>query len=43
MKCKVNGGRRYGVGSHPTIIGVHPREVEKWSKIISTNRLTTAD
>jgi len=29
IKCKVNGGHRYGVGSHPAVIGVHPREVEK--------------
>jgi hypothetical protein len=43
MKCKVNSGHRYGVGSHPTITGVHPREAEKSSKIISTNGLTTAD
>ena len=43
MKCKVNGGHRYGLGSHPTITGVHLRETEKRSKIISTNGLTTAD
>jgi len=43
MKCKVNGGHKYGMGSHPIIIGVHPRKVEKRSKIISTDGFTTAD
>jgi hypothetical protein len=29
MKCKVNGGHRYDVGSYPTVIGIHSREGEK--------------
>jgi hypothetical protein len=43
MKCKVNGGHRYGVGSHHTSSGVHASEAEKWSKIVFTSRLTTTD